>query len=791
MSKTENAKKNKTCGKSVNPHCCIKYQKKIPKTTKVLIKNKSHNRYPNSSSSGEFKSIMKQIYSEIDPTSNQISKDNIENINNMSPRKYILYNTNPKNDRIELKRINQNLRDNFNFEKAKERLRKKRIKIYQSKINNNTNVNNINTNYILKDNNEEIFAPLDDRFTQISIIKPRNDIFSEQSSEKDNNEEYIYFYEPKKELKYELCNSSKREIKCLFDGIFMENKLKIKDEIDFMINGTRSEEKSKYELKIKELAEKEEKYDKLISSYNSLLKELNDIKNKNTINSELTRSDEKIVEHLEEIAIIKDYITIQDDTDIPEKEKVEKINRKELNSITPTIRNMSSSLEAKTRDTSKKDDLHKNKKCIPNIMIISKENELNLTASPKPMALENNSNTKKPNKKIKKAKKSNSNWNTLNEVMSNICFNYLGVNPITKNENTVNNKLNNENIENKNNNNNKGTKKKILKKKARKIENEGEKDKPALSTLTAENKKKVKRINLPIINIKNETRSYNIQKNYIRFSKETKSVDFKINKDSTVNNLKRFNQDLTRCLSESISINKKAKPKNNDVIVKKINLKIINNKTIPHNKIRIEQIQKVLDEEKEEKQNINTNIINNDENEEKQIIINKQEVCLLKRKKKKLSIMPIDDFLNKLTKIIRKIILKNFFTQCKKIYKTTQEASITNRSENRDISLLSFAELKDHSKCYSEDERHLFKEEKEENNENKDKGENKDKDIEIKNEQKNNGYKFRIKIVKYGNKINKTNKYFSVLFQGLVNKLLIKRVFKKWLKLSKIQKDNL
>ena len=383
MSKTENAKKNKTCGKSVNPHCCIKYQKKIPKTTKVLIKNKSHNRYPNSSSSGEFKSIMKQIYSEIDPTSNQISKDNIENINNMSPRKYILYNTNPKNDRIELKRINQNLRDNFNFEKAKERLRKKRIKIYQSKINNNTNVNNINTNYILKDNNEEIFAPLDDRFTQISIIKPRNDIFSEQSSEKDNNEEYIYFYEPKKELKYELCNSSKREIKCLFDGIFMENKLKIKDEIDFMINGTRSEEKSKYELKIKELAEKEEKYDKLISSYNSLLKELNDIKNKNTINSELTRSDEKIVEHLEEIAIIKDYITIQDDTDIPEKEKVEKINRKELNSITPTIRNMSSSLEAKTRDTSKKDDLHKNKKCIPNIMIISKENEFNLTASPK------------------------------------------------------------------------------------------------------------------------------------------------------------------------------------------------------------------------------------------------------------------------------------------------------------------------------------------------------------------------------------------------------------------------
>ena len=791
MSKTENTKKNKTCGKSVNPHCCIKYQKKIPKTTKVLIKNKSHNRYPNSSSSGEFKSIMKQIYSEIDPTSNQISKDNIENINNMSPRKYILYNTNPKNDRIELKRINQNLRDNFNFEKAKERLRKKRIKIYQSKINNNTNVNNINTNYILKDNNEEIFAPLDDRFTQISIIKPRNDIFSEQSSEKDNNEEYIYFYEPKKELKYELCNSSKREIKCLFDGIFMENKLKIKDEIDFMINGTRSEEKSKYELKIKELAEKEEKYDKLISSYNSLLKELNDIKNKNTINSELTRSDEKIVEHLEEIAIIKDYITIQDDTDIPEKEKVEKINRKELNSITPTIRNMSSSLEAKTRDTSKKDDLHKNKKCIPNIMIISKENELNLTASPKPMALENNSNTKKPNKKIKKAKKRNSNWNTLNEVMSNTCFNYLGVNPITKNENTVNNKLNNENIENKNNNNNKGTKKKILKKKAKKIENEGEKDKPALSTLTAENKKKVKRINLPIINIKNETRSYNIQKNYIRFSKETKSVDFKINKDSTANNLKRFNQDLTRCLSESISINKKEKPKNNDVIVKKINLKIINNKTIPHNKIRIEQIQKVLDEEKEEKQNINTNIINNDENEEKQIIINKQEVCLLKRKKKKLSIMPIDDFLNKLTKIIRKIILKNFFTQYKKIYKTTQEAGITNRSENRDISLLSFAELKDHSKCYSEDERHLFKEEKEENNENKDKGENKDKDIEIKNEQKNNGYKFRIKIVKYGNKINKTNKYFSVLFQGLVNKLLIKRVFKKWLKLSKIQKDNL
>ena len=801
MSKTENAKKNKTCGKSVNPHCCIKYQKKIPKTTKVLIKNKSHNRYPNNNSSGEFKSIIKQIYADIDPISNQISKDNIESINNLSPRKYIVYNTNPKNDRIELKTINQNLRDNFNFEKAKERLRKKRIKIYQSKINANTNpnYNNINTNFILKDkDNEEIFAPLDDRFTQISIIKPRNDIFSEQSSEKDNNEEYIYFYEPKKELKYELCNSSKREIKCLFDGIFMENKLKIKDEIDFMINGIGNEEKSKYELKIKELAEKEEKYDKLISSYNSLLKELNDIKNKNTINSELTRSDEKIVEHLEDIAIIKDYITIQDDTDIPEKEKAEKINRKEVNSVTPTIRNTSSSVENKTRDTSKKDDLHKNKnkKCIPNIMSISKENEFNLTASPKPkpIALENNSN-KKHNKKIKKTKKRNSNWNALNEVVENTCFNYLSIEPITKNENTVDiENKNNENIEN--NNKNKGTKKKILKRKVKKIENEGEKSKPTLSPLSTENKKKVKRINLPIINIKNETRSYNIQKNYIRFSKETKSVDFKINKDSTANNLRKFNKDLTRCLSESISFNKKAKPKNNnnDVIVKKINLKIINNKTIPHNKIRKEQIQKDLEEEeKEEKQNINTintNTINNDENEEKPIIINKQKVCLLKRKKKKLSIMPINDFSNKITKIIRKIILRNFFTQWKKIYKATQDTSIINHSENRDISLLSCAEIKDHSKCYSEDEKHLIREEKEETDENKviDKDENK----EIKKEEKNNnGYKFRIKIVKYGNKKNKSNKYFSVLFQELVNKLLIKRVFKKWLKLSKIQKDNL
>jgi hypothetical protein len=385
---------------------------------------------------------MKQIYSEIDPTSNQISKDNIENINNLSPRTYIVYNTNPKNERIELKTINQNLRDNFNFEKAKERLRKKRIKIYQSKIN--SNINNINTNFILRDkDNEEIFAPLDDRFTQISIIKPRNDIFSEQSSEKDNNEEYIYFYEPKKELKYELCNSSKREFKCLFDGIFMENKLKIRNEIDFIINGIENKEKSKYELKIKELAEKEEKYDKLISSYNSLLKELNDIKNKNTINSELTRSEEKIVEHLEEIAIIKDYITIQDDTDSPQKEKMEKINRKEVNSVTPTIRNVSSSLEAKTRDTSKKNDLNKNRKCIPNIMVISKENEFNLTASPRSITIEDNKNTKKPNKKIKKAKKRNNNWNILNEVIVNTCFNYLRINSITKNENTVNNNLNN------------------------------------------------------------------------------------------------------------------------------------------------------------------------------------------------------------------------------------------------------------------------------------------------------------------------------------------------------------
>ena len=152
--------------------------------------------------------------------------------------------------------------------------------------------------------------------------------------------------------------------------------------------------------------------------------------------------------------------------------------------------------------------------------------------------------------------------------------------------------------------------------------------------------------------------------------------------------------------------------------------------------------------------------------------------------------MPINDFSNKITKIIRKIILRNFFTQWKKIYKATQDTSIINHSENRDISLLSCAEIKDHSKCYSEDEKHLIKEEKEETDENKviDKDENK----EIKKEEKNNnGYKFRIKIVKYGNKKNKSNKYFSVLFQELVNKLLIKRVFKKWLKLSKIQKDNL
>ena len=760
MNKTENAKKNKTCGKSVNPYCCAKYQKKIPKTTKVLIKNKSQNRYPNNNSSGEFKSIMKQIYSEINQTSNQISKDNIENINNMSPKKYIVYNnTNPKNDRRELKAINQNIRDNFNFEKAKERLRKKRIKIYQSKINSNVN-------------NEEIFAPLDDRFTQISIIKPRNDLFSEQSSEKDNNEEYIYFYEPKKELKYELCNSSKREIKCLFDGIFMENKLKIKSEIDFVINGVGNKEKEKYELKIKELTEKEEKYDKLISNYNLLLKELNDIKNKNTINSELTRSDEKIVEHLEEIAIVKDYITIQEDTDSPQKEKSEKTNRKEINSLTPTIRNLSSSAETKTRDNSKKDDLSKSKRNIPNIMIISKENELNLTASPRPITIANNNTIKKGNKKIKKTKKKN-NWNTLNEIISNTCFNYLRKEPITitttKNENTVNNKLNiennekNDNIENKNNNN-KTTKKKILKKKVKKIENEKEKEKErekeksSLSPL-AENKKKVKRINLPVIHIKNETRSYNIQKNFIRFSKETKSVDFKINKDNcTANNLKKFNQNLSRCLSESISINKKAKPKNtnNDVIVKKINLKIINNKTIPHNKIRIEQVK------------------NDTEIEEK----------------KKLSTNPIDDFSNKLITIIWKAILRNVFSQWKKIYRAAQDTSVINHSENKDISLLSFVELKDHSKCYSEDERHLFREEKIENN-NESKDEDKDKDVEIKSEQKienkNNGYKFRIKIVKYGNKIKKTNKYFSVLFQDLVNKLLIKRVFKKWLKLSKMQ----
>jgi hypothetical protein len=159
----------------------------------------------------------------------------------------------------------------------------------------------------------------------------------------------------------------------------------------------------------------------------------------------LTRSDEKIVEHLEEIAIVKDYITIQEDTDSPQKEKSEKTNRKEINSLTPTIRNLSSSAETKTRDNSKKDDLSKSKRNIPNIMIISKENELNLTASPRPITIANNNTIKKGNKKIKKTKKKN-NWNTLNEIISNTCFNYLRKEPITitttKNENTVNNKLN-------------------------------------------------------------------------------------------------------------------------------------------------------------------------------------------------------------------------------------------------------------------------------------------------------------------------------------------------------------
>ena len=64
--------------------------------------------------------------------------------------------------------------------------------------------------------------------------------------------------------------------------------------------------------------------------------------------------------------------------------------------------------------------------------------------------------------------------------------------------------------------------------------------------------------------------------------------------------------------------------------------------------------------------------------------------------------------------------------------------------------------------------------------------ENKNNEMKyIKNNMKDKKLSFKIKIVKFSNKKKKDNIYFDSLFKKLINKLLVKRVFKKWLKLVK------
>jgi hypothetical protein len=136
------------------------------------------------------------------------------------------------------------------------------------------------------------------------------------------------------------------------------------------------------------LIKKEENYDKLINKYNILLKELNELKNKNTISSESVRGEEKKIQHLEDIIIVNNINNTKGTTNKRKKPKIKKVKKKRINSLTPNKKYYSSSEETKTRDNSKNafgsslsNELIKNKKNISNIMIISKENEFNLAAS--------------------------------------------------------------------------------------------------------------------------------------------------------------------------------------------------------------------------------------------------------------------------------------------------------------------------------------------------------------------------------------------------------------------------
>ena len=696
----------------VNYHQKIRYQKKIPQNSKVFLKTKSQDKYKNDNSSNEFKSIIKHIYSQFNQKKNikEDKEDNDNNIILLSPKKRIYCSALHRNERtIKNKKIFPNNNQRNEIGKAKNKLSIKKVKP-------------------IKDKEEVVFSPfldynnkLMDKFNQISIIRPnKKDIFLEKNSDSDiPNDENAYFYHPNKELK---LDSNKREIKNYCENSFTDNKLIRWKEINFAIEKQINEDKNN--IKDKDLIEKGEKYDKLVYEYNVLLKELNELKNKITISSGSIKSEEKKIQHLEDINIIINN-THEKETIKRKKQKIKKVKKKRMKSLTSNIRYSSSSEETKTRDNSKNGvcttllNEFAKKKCAPNIMIISKENELNLTASYSKIETNDTNDTtitNKPKKKIKKINKKNNNkdnnWNTSNKIMSNIIVNYIGISNNASINNIKKNKTERNTI--------KKRKKRILKKK--------EISKERNRTKSNSSCRKIRKLNVPIINIKNETFSYNIKTKYFRFNAETKSVDYKYNADRNKNNINQNkintkqlsnNRRLFHNHSKSMSIDKNKKHKifDDDIIIKNINLNIINqfnnNNQAKNHKF--------------ENKNNNNNIKEYNDYKDKNAIIDKKE---------------------------------------------NGEDKNGNISENKEFSYFSKI-LKDNNNCLSEDEKHkkgisII------NNDNKSKNENKEKK-----------YTFKIRIVKYRTKKKNKNNYFDILFKDLINKILVKRTLKKWFKLSK------
>ena len=672
MYKTSNSSKEKYYSKTVNKHGDLKYQRKYPKHSRVLIKDISPEKSKKDSSSHDFEAIMENMYSEIEQ--NKVLRDDSGDNNAFISPKKIVYS--PEN------------------------------------------------------NNNQLI----DRFTQISVIRPNlNELNIEQISDNpdnpDNevpNEEYIYSYDPKNGLKLDFEDSGKKNLQYVFENYEPENALILKNEINFSIDGILNDnEKTKYDLKCDELIKKEEEYDNLMNKYNLLLKEINDLKNKATITSDKTRDEEKTIEHLDNMVIINNENN-------KKKNKAKKSRNRRMKSLTINIRKYSSSEERKTRDNSQNgfvtssttNDLNKLKKHTPNIMIISKENEFNLTA-PLNSLIQSDSTLNKTKKKMKKlAKKNgaenyneksvekneekpqNNNWNLLNRVDNRQSIDYIG--KIYTNEGSDNVTAA------KNDNDKKVTKKKKKKVMIKKKDKDNNRDRRR-DISTNSTRKKIKKIDLPTIDVKNETLSFNIQKKFIRISRQTKSIDYKINKNNNIASLLN-NKELALCQSGSLSIEKEPKAKKEDVIENNININIINEG-------------------------------NNQASNEEDFRSNSLSSQNTQKVKHRI-------------KIPKNVVINN--------------VSNDNNSENKDLSYLS-SEIKDNSVCVSEDEKHLMKEKKKDNyNASNETGEKK----KIK-------YPLKIKIVKYGNKSNKTKNLIDTLFSKLVNKILVKGVLKKWVKLIK------